>query len=144
VARVLLTGGTGFVGGRAAQRLRDRGDEVIALVRTPSEELDRHGIEQVVGELDAPELPTAAQDTRIDAVVHAAASVDDDLEVARKVNRDATRLLGDLALQQDARFVYVSTTSVYDLRTIGDAVVHEDAVDGRAGLQAGGGWARTE
>jgi nucleoside-diphosphate-sugar epimerase len=35
--RVALTGGTGFLGGRIAKRLRDRGDEVVALVRRSSQ-----------------------------------------------------------------------------------------------------------
>lgn len=127
MTRVVLTGATGFVGGRVAERLRDRGDQVVALVRTPSEALGQQGVEQVVGALDGTELPSEAQAAGFDAVVHAAASMDDDLEVARQVNRDGTRLLADLALQQGGRFVYVSTTSVYDLPAIGDTVVHEDA-----------------
>jgi 2-alkyl-3-oxoalkanoate reductase len=127
VTGVLLTGGTGFVGARIADRLRARGDEVIAIVRTPSQALGRHGVEQVVGGLDTTELPAGVQDAEIDAVIHAAASMDDDLEVARRVNRDGTRHLAHLALQRQARFVYVSTTSVYDLHGIGDTVVHEDA-----------------
>jgi dihydroflavonol-4-reductase len=34
--RVALTGGTGFLGSRIAKKLRDRGDEVVALARHPS------------------------------------------------------------------------------------------------------------
>ena len=33
--RVFLTGGTGFIGGHVARLLRERGDEVKALVRNP-------------------------------------------------------------------------------------------------------------
>ena len=33
--RAFVTGATGFIGGRLARRLRDRGDEVVALVRSP-------------------------------------------------------------------------------------------------------------
>jgi 2-alkyl-3-oxoalkanoate reductase len=136
VARVLLTGATGFVGGRVAQRLRDRGDDVVALVRTPNEALGRTGVEQVVGALDGGELPSEAQGADIDAVVHAAASMDDDLEAARKVNRDGTRILAEVARRRGAPFVYVSTTSVYDLPTIGDTVVQEDAPLLSAGAEA--------
>jgi uncharacterized protein YbjT (DUF2867 family) len=32
--RLFLTGGTGFIGARVAQRLRERGDDVVALVRS--------------------------------------------------------------------------------------------------------------
>jgi nucleoside-diphosphate-sugar epimerase len=31
--RIFLTGGTGFIGGNVAEKLRARGDEVVALVR---------------------------------------------------------------------------------------------------------------
>ncbi|HEX9376430.1 MAG TPA: NAD-dependent epimerase/dehydratase family protein [Actinomycetota bacterium] len=51
--RAFLTGGTGFIGGRVARRLRDRGDEVVALVRSPERaaDLGRIGCELVEGGL---------------------------------------------------------------------------------------------
>ena len=35
--KAFVTGGTGFIGGRLVRRLRERGDEVVALVRSPGE-----------------------------------------------------------------------------------------------------------
>src|SRR5205823_11534473 len=35
LVRVFVTGGTGFIGGRLGRKLRDRGHEVVALVRSP-------------------------------------------------------------------------------------------------------------
>lgn len=35
MARVFLTGGGGFIGGELAERLRERGDDVVGLARTP-------------------------------------------------------------------------------------------------------------
>ena len=32
--RAFVTGATGFIGGRLAERLRERGDDVVALVRS--------------------------------------------------------------------------------------------------------------
>ena len=33
--KVFVTGATGFIGGEAVRQLRDRGDEVVCLVRSP-------------------------------------------------------------------------------------------------------------
>jgi dihydroflavonol-4-reductase len=51
--RAFVTGGTGFIGSRVIKRLRDRGDEVVALVRTPSKATDLlgEGVELVEGDL---------------------------------------------------------------------------------------------
>lgn len=122
--RVLVTGATGFVGGRIAARLRERGDEVVASVRTPSSRLHTMGVEQLEAGLDL----TSDHLSGIDAVVHAAASVGPAMDDARTVNRDGTRRVCEAALAAGVdRLVHVSTTSVYDLDVIGDAVVDEDA-----------------
>jgi 2-alkyl-3-oxoalkanoate reductase len=125
VTRVMMTGATGFVGGRIAWRLRERGDEVIAVVRTPSAELEALGATQVTGGFDAID---AALLEGVGAIVHAAAGVGPDLEQARVVNRDGTRRVVDAALAAGTpRLVHISTTSVYDLDAIGDVEVAEDA-----------------
>lgn len=123
--RALITGATGFVGGRVARRLQRDGHEVTAVVRTPSAELDALGIRQVTGalrDIDAELL------TDIDVIVHAAAAVGPDLASAREVNRDATAHLLQAALTaKTPRFVHISTTSVYDRERAGDDLVAEDA-----------------
>ena len=40
--RVLVTGASGFIGGVACATLRERGHEVVALVRRPGSEPRRH------------------------------------------------------------------------------------------------------
>jgi nucleoside-diphosphate-sugar epimerase len=52
--RALLTGGTGFVGSHLAETLRRRGDDVTALVRSPTKakELARLGVRIATGGLD--------------------------------------------------------------------------------------------
>jgi 2-alkyl-3-oxoalkanoate reductase len=122
--RVLVTGATGFVGGRVAARLRERGDDVVAAVRTPSPTLEALGVEQVEIGLDVSTEVLRG----VDAVVHAAASVGPSMEDARVVNRDGTRRICEAALAAGTtRLVHISTTSVYDLAAIGDAEVGEDA-----------------
>lgn len=124
MARMLVTGATGFVGGRVAARLRSRGDEVVAAVRTRSTELARLGVEQAeVGLELTPDLLAG-----VDGVVHAAASVGPSLDEARHVNRDGTRHVARAALSAGVRrLVHLSTTSVYDRQAVGDVVVDEDA-----------------
>jgi 2-alkyl-3-oxoalkanoate reductase len=122
MARVLVTGATGFVGGRVAARLRQRGDEVVAAVRTPSRVLEAIGVAQRPLGLDI----AAADLDGVDAVVHAAAGVGPGMATARAVNADGTRRLCAAALAVGAHLVHVSTTSVYD-RAEGNAVLDEDA-----------------
>lgn len=127
MTRVVVTGATGFVGGRIARALRERGDEVVALVRTPSDELAGLGVDQPVVALDDVAGATAAMQGA-DGVVHAAATAGPDLETARAVNTVGTRTLVDAALATGVpRFVHISTTSVYDRDAGGDGVLHEDA-----------------
>lgn len=124
MARVVVTGATGFVGGRVTARLRARGDEVLATVRTRSPQLEAMGVEQVEVGIDVgPGLLEG-----VDAIVHAAASLGPDLDEARAVNRDGTRRICEAALAAGTpRLVHISTTSVYDRDALGDVTVDEDA-----------------
>jgi polyketide synthase len=114
---VLVTGATGFIGGRVAQRLVREGRRARCLVRASSdtsalEELD---VELVGGDLtDAASLRRAAEGCR--QVVHCGALVSDWAGVAeiRRVNVEGTRNV--LAASVDAsvqRFVHFSSTDVY-------------------------------
>ena len=53
--KAFVTGGTGFIGSRVVRRLRERGDEVVALVRSPAKatELRELGCELVEGDLSS-------------------------------------------------------------------------------------------
>jgi dihydroflavonol-4-reductase len=72
--RALVTGATGFLGGRLAERLRERGDEVRALVRSPEKagRLRELGCELVAGDLSSCEALAEAA-AGCDAAFHAAA-----------------------------------------------------------------------
>jgi nucleoside-diphosphate-sugar epimerase len=72
--KVFVTGGTGFIGGQVVLKLRERGDEVRALVRTPEKgvALKDLGCELIPGSLSDADAIRAAMEG-CDAVIHGAA-----------------------------------------------------------------------
>lgn len=109
--KVFITGGSGFVGGHAIERLVREGHEVSALARSP-EAADRvrsYGASPVSGSLGAVD---AALLKGIDAVVHAAAYVEEwgTREQFWKANVDGTQNLLDASRGAGVRrFVHVGT-----------------------------------
>jgi nucleoside-diphosphate-sugar epimerase len=118
--RVFLTGGTGFIGGEVARLLRDRGDDVRALVRTPAKAagLEALGCELVVGDLSDEEALRTAM-AGVDAVVHAAAVYEIGVAPARREAlvdanvRGTERVLGAALAAGVRKAVYVSTVAVF-------------------------------
>lgn len=125
MARVFLTGATGFVGGRVADRLLALGQEVVAPVRSSSTELTTRGAEQHLGGFDAV-TPQVLAD--VDVIVHAAATVGPDLATATAVNVEGTRRVWEVGRSVGCpRFVHVSTTSVYGQPGPDQSIIDEDA-----------------
>jgi nucleoside-diphosphate-sugar epimerase len=115
--RYLITGASGFIGGRLASRLAGDGHAVRCLVRassdtTPLEALD---VEIAVGDLtNAASLRDAVEDC--DYVLHCGALVSDWATVPEMtaINVGGTRaLLEASAAASVRRFVHLSTTDVY-------------------------------
>jgi nucleoside-diphosphate-sugar epimerase len=118
--RVFLTGATGFIGGFVAGKLRERGDEVAALVRSPdrARELARLGCELVEGDLsDAAAIRRGVQGC--DAVIHGAALYKVGLPKSQQgamwdANVGGSERVFDAAIEAGvARIVYVSTIMVF-------------------------------
>jgi len=116
--KVLVTGATGFIGGRLAERLLDRGDDVRVLVRRPAaaRALAERGAEVCAGDLLDPDSFGAAL-SGVDVVFHCAGLSADwgpraDFE---RINVDGARELARAAATQPVkpRFIHVSTTDVY-------------------------------
>jgi len=118
--RVVVTGGAGFVGGAVVRRLRARGDEIVALVRSPAgaSALDSIGCSLVRSDLsDRVELAEAFHGA--DAVIHAAGSyrvgiTERERPAMWEANVGATeRVLGAARDAGVPRIVYVSTCNVF-------------------------------
>lgn len=114
--RILLTGGTGFIGGVVARQLRDRGEYVVAYVRNPAKAqgLRTIGCEVVAGSLvDAAQLDAAMAD--VDAVIHCAGMYEvgitaDSRPAMYEANVTATEAVLDRAVAAGVeRVLYVST-----------------------------------
>lgn len=114
--RILVTGATGKVGSRLAQRLAQRGEQVRALVRDPAraENLREARIELTQGDLlDVDSLAGAVHG--MDAVVHCAAFFRGATpEQAHAVNDLGTQHLASAARAASVkRFLFASTGLVY-------------------------------
>jgi dihydroflavonol-4-reductase len=118
--RAFVTGGTGFIGSRVIKRLRDRGDEVVALVRTPSKSTDLldQGVELIEGDLSSEDAIKRGSEGA-DGVFHIGAVYK--VGVTKKehpamwdANVEGTRRVLDAAEAAGVqRIVYVSTGNVF-------------------------------
>jgi len=142
MARVLLTGATGFVGARVATRLAATDHTIAAPVRRHDDLLAELGVELHLGGFQAV-TPTLLAD--VEVVVHAAATAGPDLATAAAVNVEGTRRLLQAALEAGTpRFVHVSTTSVYADPSDDVRVVDEDAPLVAGDDEDAGPYARTK
>jgi nucleoside-diphosphate-sugar epimerase len=115
-SRILITGGTGFLGAPLAEELARRGHDVTAL-GSKDGDLAEPGVAERLLDLHAP-----------DVVVHLAARVgrligEQDPEATRRLNVGATALLAAACAARGVRIAHGSTTEVYG--ALGDRVVDE-------------------
>lgn len=104
--RIAVTGAAGFVGRAVVARLREAGAEIVAIDRTPGEDI-------VAGDLSDPGFRREVL-AGAGAVIHLAAipggASEADYPLSRRINLDLT-----LALMEEAqgRFVYASSIAVF-------------------------------
>jgi nucleoside-diphosphate-sugar epimerase len=118
--RAFVTGGTGFIGGRLARHLRERGDDVVALVRSRERAgtLEQLGCALVEGDVGSGEALRRGLDG-VDAAFHAAAVYKVGVprsahESMYEANVRGTERVLDAAFEAAVeRIVYVSTVNVF-------------------------------
>jgi dihydroflavonol-4-reductase len=117
--KVFVTGGTGFIGGEIVRQLRERGDEVACLVRSPEKaaKLNELGCQLIPGDLgDEAAIRKGIEGS--DAVIHAAAMYEVGIPASqrpamREANVGGTERVLDAALEAKvAKVVYVSTVGI--------------------------------
>ncbi len=131
--RILVTGGSGFIGSHLVRTLIGRGDEVLNIDKltyagNPASLADVEGnplyrfLQADIA--DAAAMRTAFTDFRADAVIHLAAESHVDRSIDGPADFIATNIIGTFALLQAAReiwggdvvnkrFLHVSTDEVY-------------------------------
>jgi dihydroflavonol-4-reductase len=118
--KVFLTGGTGFIGGHVARKLRNRGDEVVALVRAPggAGALAEIGCELVEGGLsDTEAIRRGTEGT--DAVIHGAAVYEVGIPKRERGAMYDANVLGTENVLRAAlsagtpKVLYISTTAAF-------------------------------
>jgi len=118
--KVFVTGATGFIGGHVARKLRERGDEVVALVRSPEKaaEIGRLGCELITGTLDD-EAAIRRGVEGCDGVIHAAAVYEVGIPSSEHERMYDTNVLGTERVLRAAlearvpKVVYVSTIAAF-------------------------------
>lgn len=129
--RVLVTGGSGFIGSHVVDRLIAHGHEPRIFDLLPSRYHDPREVEQAIGDLADQETVRRAI-RGCDAVIHLAAVSDvnkvlTDPGTAEEVNAGGTRAVLEAArLEQVSRVVYASTVWVYG-NSNGHGPLDEDA-----------------
>ena len=129
MSRVMVTGGSGFIGSHVVDKLADAGHEPVIYDLRESPHHDRGSVETVIGDLfDAKRLQRAMEGC--EAVVHLAAYADVGIVAEQPVDAEACNSRGTLAVLEaaratDARVIYGSTIWVYGAS--GDGVIDEEA-----------------
>ena len=118
--KAFVTGATGFIGGHVARMLRERGDDVVALVRSPEKagELRDLGCELIEGDLSSVDAIGRGAEGA-DAVFHIGAVYKvgipkSEHEAMYDANVRGTERVLDAAIEAKVpRIVYVSTCAVF-------------------------------
>ena len=115
-ARVLVTGGTGFVGANVVRHLLGRGDEVLCAVRESSPTLCLEGLDVEKVSLDLFDVDSLSGALKgVDGIYHCAGTFDPGpggAERMQAIHVDATRALCEASLRAEVRRLVLCSSSV--------------------------------
>jgi nucleoside-diphosphate-sugar epimerase len=120
--RILITGGTGFIGGRLIERLCEQHAEVRVLVQNLANAhlISRFAVEIVHGDITSADAVRRAIHG-CDVVFHCAYANSPDPSTIRPVNIEGTRHVLEASLQERVgRVIHLSTIMVYGVVADGD------------------------
>ena len=136
---VFVTGAAGFIGSRVARLLRERGDEVVAVVRNPAKAVALRdlGVRLVAGDLGSEAAIRAAM-TDADAVIHIAGSYNVGIPASERplmyeANVAVTERVLDAAIADGIpRIVEITTINVFGNShgQVHDETFRRDLADG--------------
>jgi dihydroflavonol-4-reductase len=139
LGRLFVTGGGGFIGREVVRQLRERGDEVIAVIRNPDQiaALRDLGARVVAGDLGSVDEIRGSLDGA-DAVIHSAGSYRVGIPPGERpqmyeANVGATRRVLDAAIAAGTpRVIHVSTVGAFGntLGVVRDETYRRDPADG--------------
>jgi UDP-glucose 4-epimerase len=129
MTRILVTGGSGFIGSHVVDKLAEAGFEPRIYDLRPSHHHEPRSVDTVVGDLFDDETLRAAMEG-CDAVVHLAAYADVGVVAEQPVSAEECNSRGTLAVLEAARatgtrVIYGSTIWVYGAS--GDGLIDEDS-----------------
>ena len=115
-SKVLVTGGTGFVGANVVRHLLERGDEVVCAVRSSSPGLCLDGLEVERAEMDLFDSESLSKKLKgFDGIYHCAGTFDPGPGGEKKmqaIHVDATRALCEAGLAAGVRRLVLCSSSV--------------------------------
>lgn len=138
--KVLITGATGFLGGRLARRLVDEGYEVRAFARRRSntDALKKLDVKIAIGDL-GDESSVAAAVNGVDIVIHAGAGTSGTAQDSNTATIQGTRnILEACKSARVKKLIYISSCNVYEVAGYSEnQVVTEEAQLERFPLRRG-------
>ncbi|MBN2029564.1 SDR family oxidoreductase [bacterium] len=115
--KILITGGSGLVGGHLVQLARAKWDVFATFYRHP---FSFSGVHAVSMDLTRPDdVHRVVEKITPDVIIHCGALSDLDLcekepELCYRINAEATGILAELSSDMDCRLIYTSTDMVFD------------------------------